>query len=427
MKRAILHCDMNNFYASVELLDRPDLQGRPVAVCGDPASRHGIILAKNQAAKRYGIVTASTVWQARRQCPDLVLLSAHHDKYRAYYKIINQIYGRYTDKVEPFSIDESWLDVTASRSLFGTGRQIADQIRATVRKETGLTLSAGVSFNKFFAKMGSDYKKPDATTEITAENFRDLLWPLDVARMFMVGRVTASRLRQCGIRTIGDLAGADPDFLTGLLGRAGADLHDFANGIDDRPVALQNERRKVQSVGHGMTFTKDLATEDEIRTAALALSDKACARLRKNRMKARGLKVDIKDPAFQVFSRQTRLPRATDNREDIYRTAIRLIDEVLHQKNRSGRRWRQGAPIRLLTVTCIGLTDADEEEQLSLFGEENEKVRAKESHINEAMDHIRSRFGSGAITYARVIGNDIGLDEKTYADSHDKDEDNDLP
>lgn len=418
---------MNNFYASVELLDRPDLQGRPVAVCGDPASRHGIILAKNQAAKRYGIVTASTVWQARRQCPDLVLLSAHHDKYRAYYKIINQIYGRYTDKVEPFSIDESWLDVTASRSLFGTGRQIADQIRATVRKETGLTLSAGVSFNKFFAKMGSDYKKPDATTEITAENFRDLLWPLDVARMFMVGRVTASRLRQCGIRTIGDLAGADPDFLTGLLGRAGADLHDFANGIDDRPVALQNERRKVQSVGHGMTFTKDLATEDEIRTAALALSDKACARLRKNRMKARGLKVDIKDPAFQVFSRQTRLPRATDNREDIYRTAIRLIDEVLHQKNRSGRRWRQGAPIRLLTVTCIGLTDADEEEQLSLFGEENEKVRAKESHINEAMDHIRSRFGSGAITYARVIGNDIGLDEKTYADSHDKDEDNDLP
>ena len=275
--------------------------------------------------------------------------------------------------------------------------------------------------------MGSDYKKPDATTEITAENFRDLLWPLDVARMFMVGRVTASRLRQCGIRTIGDLAGADPDFLTGLLGRAGADLHDFANGIDDRPVALQNERRKVQSVGHGMTFTKDLATEDEIRTAALALSDKACARLRKNRMKARGLKVDIKDPAFQVFSRQTRLPRATDNREDIYRTAIRLIDEVLHQKNRSGRRWRQGAPIRLLTVTCIGLTDADEEEQLSLFGEENEKVRAKESHINEAMDHIRSRFGSGAITYARVIGNDIGLDEKTYADSHDKDEDNDLP
>ena len=418
---------MNNFYASVELLDRPDLQGRPVAVCGDPASRHGIILAKNQAAKRYGIVTASTVWQARRQCPDLVLLSAHHDKYRAYYKIINQIYGRYTDKVEPFSIDESWLDVTASRSLFGTGRQIADQIRATVRRETGLTLSAGVSFNKFFAKMGSDYKKPDATTEITAENFRDLLWPLDVARMFMVGRVTASRLRQCGIRTIGDLAGADPDFLTGLLGRAGADLHDFANGINDRPVALQNERRKVQSVGHGMTFTKDLATEDEIRTAALALSDKACARLRKNRMKARGLKVDIKDPAFQVFSRQTRLPRATDNREDIYRTAIRLIDEVLHQKNRSGRRWRQGAPIRLLTVTCIGLTDADEEEQLSLFGEENEKVRAKESHINEAMDHIRSRFGSGAITYARVIGNDIGLDEKTYADSHDKDEDNDLP
>ena len=210
---------MNGFYASVELLDRPDLMDKPMAVCGDPESRHGIILAKNEIAKKFGIVTAETIWQAKKKCPDLQLVAPHHDKYKEYSKKINQIYLEYTDMVEPFSIDESWLDVTASQVLFGSGREIADTIRERVKQELGLTLSVGVSYNKIFAKMGSEYKKPDATTEITRENYQILLWPLDIGEMFFVGHATADKLRQMGIHTIGDLACANPLMLEKLLGK----------------------------------------------------------------------------------------------------------------------------------------------------------------------------------------------------------------
>ena len=220
--RVILHCDMNGFYAAVELLQRPDLKDRPMAVSGDPDSRHGIILAKNQLAKEYGVVTAETIWQAKKKCPQLVLVRPHMEKYRHYCGLINEIYQRFTDMVEPFSIDESWLDVTASQKLFGSGRQIADTIRRTVREELGMTLSAGVSFNKTFAKMGSEYKKPDATTEITRENFRELLWPLPAGELFGVGKATSEKLRQAGIFTIGDIAASKKPLLVSLFGKQGA-------------------------------------------------------------------------------------------------------------------------------------------------------------------------------------------------------------
>ena len=219
MDRVIFHCDLNSFYASVELLDHPELKDRPAAVCGDPESRHGIILAKNELAKQYKVQTAETVWQARRKCPDLVLLPAHHWKYKEYSRKVNDIYERYTDLVEPFSIDESWLDVTGTLHLFGgDGKALADQIRRAVRQELGLTVSVGVSFNKVFAKMGSDYKKPDATTVITRENFQELLWPLPVTDLLFVGRAAARVLGGYGIRTIGDLARFDRDSLGEILG-----------------------------------------------------------------------------------------------------------------------------------------------------------------------------------------------------------------
>ena len=204
--RVILHCDMNGFFASVELLSHPELRDRPMAVCGSPDKRHGIILAKNEPAKKAGVVTAETVWQALKKCPDLQFVPPHMSKYKHYSRLINEIYQRFTDMVEPFSIDESWLDVTASQSLFGSGREIADTIRETVKKELGLTLSAGVSFNKIFAKMGSEYKKPDATTLITRENYKDILWPLPARDMFFVGKATAQKLAAAGISTIGDIA-----------------------------------------------------------------------------------------------------------------------------------------------------------------------------------------------------------------------------
>ncbi|MDR2157137.1 MAG: DNA polymerase IV, partial [Clostridiales Family XIII bacterium] len=297
--RIILHCDMNAFYASVELLSHPDLAERPVAVCGDPEMRRGIILAKNEHAKRYGIVTAETIAQAKRKCPSLVLLRAHHDKYNRYCKLINDIYYRFTDMVEPFSIDESWLDVTASERLFGTGEEIARTIKAAVKSELGLTQSVGVSWNKIFAKMGSEYKKPDAVTVIDRTNYKEILWPLPVRELFSVGRATAEKLHHMGIRSIGDLAAADRRTLKHVFGKQGEMLSDYAGGLENAPVRAASERRKIKSVGNGVTFRRDLLGRDDIMIALTALSDTVSGRLRKYGLKCSGVKVDVKDPEFK--------------------------------------------------------------------------------------------------------------------------------
>ena len=403
--RVILHCDMNGFYASVELLDRPDLDGKPVAVCGDPESRHGIILAKNELAKRAGVVTAETIWQAKKKCPDLELVRPHRQKYTHYSKLINQIYLRYTDLVEPFSIDESWLDVTASQNLFGSGKQIADEIRRTVREETGLTLSAGVSWNKIFAKLGSDYKKPDATTEITRENFRDIVWPLPARDMIFVGKSTSDKLLKSGIKTIGDMAHSDPKLLTSLLGKQGQMLWNYANGYDNAPVARYGESEPVKSVGNGITFRRNLMCEDDIITAVTGLSDTVASRLRHHKLKAFGVKVDIKDPSFTTISRQKQLFVPTNLASELAQASMELIHES----------WRPGAPIRMLTITGINLCDETVEEQISLFAGDNHSHQQGEK-IERTMDDIRSRFGSAAITFGGVLGNDLGID------IHDTDE-----
>lgn len=399
MDRIILHCDINSFFASVELLDHPELRDMPVAVSGDPELRHGIILAKNQAAKACGVVTAETVWQARRKCPDLVLLPPQHEKYREFSRRLNRLYQEYTDMVEPFSIDESWLDVTASRALFGSGTQIADRIRHRVREELGITLSAGVSYNKIFAKMGSEYRKPDATTEITRSNYQQLLWPMPVNEMFFVGFATAERLKAADIHTIGDLALADTRMLERLLGKQGPLLRSYARGEDDSPVRRYDQRNKIKSVGNGITFRRNLTGEDDILTALTRLSDTVAGRLRKYQLKAGGVKVDIKDIQLKTISRQTQLTRPTNLADELRRTAMELIRSF----------WPSQKPIRLITLTAISLCDETGEEQLSLFREEN-AAREKTESIERTMDAIRSRFGDSAIGFGQIIGNDIGID-----------------
>lgn len=399
MDRVILHCDMNGFFASVELLDYPHLKDKPMAVCGNPENRHGIILAKNEIAKKYGVVTAETLWQARKKCPDLEVVPPHHSKYKHYSKLINEIYLRYTDMVEPFSVDESWLDVTASQNLFGSGVEIANEIRETVKKELGLTLSAGVSFNKIFAKMGSDYKKPDATTEITRENYKDILWPLDIRDLFFVGKVTADKLNHMGIKTIGELAKSDKNTLMALLGKQGGVIHDYANGLDITPVLRFDQQEKVKSVGNGTTFRRNLSGIEDIRTGVTALSDTVASRLRKNKMKAFGVKVDIKDPSFKVITRQQQLDNPTNLTEVIADTAMDIITKS----------WRMRDPIRMLTVTAINLCDENQAQQLSLFADENISTE-KEEKAERAMDDIREKFGSGAITFGSVLKNDIGVE-----------------
>ena len=399
---------MNGFFASVELLDRPDLRDKPVAVCGDPESRRGIILAKNEPAKKQGVVTAETIWQARKKCPDLVLLPAHHEKYSHYCRLLNGIYQEYTDLVEPFSVDESWLDVTGSLKLFGTGREIADTIRERVKKEFGLTLSAGVSFNKFFAKMGSEYRKPDATTEITRENFRDLLWPLPIEEMFFVGFATAQKLRGVGIADIGSLAAAPDDVLSCLLGKQGPILKSYALGLDESPVTPHGSREKIKSVGHGSTFRRNISTDDEILTALTALSDTVAVRLRKYGLKAFGVKVDLRTPDFRDTSRQRKFDSPTNVSTAIRERAFSILKEM-----------RPGSqPLRQITVTAIELTDESGEasEQLSFFGTgadalaDRDRSLDKALELESAMDEIRRKFGKSSISYARVIDNDIGMD-----------------
>lgn len=399
MDRVILHCDINSFYASVELLDHPELQKQPVAVSGNPNNRHGIILAKNEPAKKYGIKTAETVWQARKKCPELILMPPHHDKYKKYHKKINQIFYQYTDMVEPFSIDESWLDVTASRRLFGSGQQIADTIRAHVKNELGITLSAGVSYNKIFAKMGSEYKKPDATTLITRENFREILWPLPVNELFFVGWATANKLNGVGIRTIGDLAAADTAMLQSLLGKQGPLLKSYALGQDDSPVRLFDQKDKIKTVGNGFTFRRNLVSTDDIMTALTSLCDTVAGRLRKYQLKAGGVKVDIKDTNLKTISRQKQLTSPTNLTGELRRASMEIITSS----------WDIGRPIRLLTITGINLSDENEAEQLSFFSADTEN-RGKTESVERLMDSIRSRFGAGSIRYGRTVNNDIGMD-----------------
>ena len=396
--RTILHCDMNGFYASVEILDRPELADVPMAVSGNPDNRHGIILAKNELAKKCGVVTPETIGSAKKKCPDLVLVPPHHKKYAHYSRLINEIYYRYTNMVEPFSIDESWLDVSASEKLFGSGKEIADSIRHTVKKELGLTLSAGVSFNKIFAKMGSEYKKPDATTIISRSNYKEMLWPLPVGELFTCGKSTAEKLIRSGITTIGDLALADKTLLVALLGEHGGKLHEYANGEDESPVSFAYERSKIKTVGHGITFKRNLENDGDIRIGVTALSDRVSARLRRYGMKAGGVKVEIKDPDFKVISRQVQLHSPSSSSDEISRAALRIISNE----------WPKGKPIRLITITGINLYDQTEPLQLDMYRMASPDAKRSES-IGNAMDEIRKKFGDSSITFGSIIDNDLGI------------------
>ncbi|MEG0918532.1 MAG: DNA polymerase IV [Anaerovoracaceae bacterium] len=396
MERVILHCDMNGFYASCELLDYPELRDKPMAVCGNPQSRHGIILAKNDLAKSYGIVTAETLWQAKKKCPDLQCVPPHMDKYTHYSKLINEIYLRYTDLVEPFSIDESWLDVTGSQNLFGSGKEIADQIRETVKNELGLTLSAGVSYNKIFAKMGSEYKKPDATTVITKNNFKEILWPMDAGELFFVGKKTAERLKKLGILTIGHIANENPKRLKALLGKSGEMLHQYANGYDNTPVNSFYNREKAKSVGKGMTFKRNLIGLSDSKTAIKALSDNVGEILRKKKLKCNGVKLEIKDPSFKVISRQKQLSSPSNISTEIYNAAMEIYKSS----------WPEFEPIRLISVTGINLTDKDEDEQLSIFMDSSVN-RAKNEKLDKAIDSLKNKYGEDVISSGSKLKNDI--------------------
>ena len=393
-QRVIFHCDLNCFFASVELLDKPALWDVPVAVCGDPKSRHGIILAKNEPAKKRGVQTAETVWQAKKKCPVLVLLPPHHELYEVYSRRVNEIYGRFTDLVEPFGIDESWLDVTGSLHLFGgDARALADRIRATVKAETGLTVSVGVSFNKVFAKLGSDLKKPDATTVIPPEGWRDIVWPLPVGDMLFAGRSTQRVLGQYGIETIGQLAACPEEMAEQLLGKMGGQLWRYANGLDNSPVRPGHQREPVKSVGNGTTFPADLVRWEQIRQGLAPLCDSVATRLRRQRLYAGGVSVTLKGADFKAVSRQTRLDEPTHLMRDIWETAQELARQI----------WKAPTPIRAMTVTALYVTeDGQAYRQMDLLGQASAKRSERQEKLESAVDAIREKYGSGAIRFGQA-------------------------
>ena len=392
MDRIIFHCDLNAFYASVELLSYPHLRQLPVAVCGDPNSRHGIILAKNEPAKALGVKTAETIWQAKRKAPDLVLLPAHHDKYRYYSKLVGDIYRQYTDLVEPFGIDESWLDVTGTLHLFGgDARALADRLREEMKRELGLTISVGVSFNKVFAKLGSDYRKPDAVTVISRENYRSVVWPLPVTDLLFVGRASAKILAAHHIHTIGDLAASNREELIRLLGKNGGQLHDYATGAEHSPVRPAGMAPPPKSVGNGLTFRRNLMGEEEIRAGVQMLSERVAMRLRRHEMKCTTVQVAIRSPEFKTVSRQKRTDAPTNVSREIIRCVMELIEGC----------WNWTSPVRAITITAVGLLPEEEAgDQLDLFTPGASEKREKQEKLERAMDQLRDKYGRHVIRFA---------------------------
>ncbi|NLM51008.1 MAG: DNA polymerase IV [Clostridiaceae bacterium] len=384
MERVILHSDLNNFYASVECLYNPQLRDKPVAVCGSVEERHGIVLAKNYIAKKYGIITGEAVWQAKQKCPRLVVVSPDMDKYIYFSKMAREIYEDYTDMIEPFGLDECWLDVTGSTHLFGDGKKIADEIRERIKREMGITASIGVSYNKIFAKLGSDIKKPDATTVITKENYKDVVWRLPVSDLLYVGSATKYKLKKKFIYTIGDLANTNISDLKLWFGKWGEVLWVFANGLDNSPVANILQPPKVKSIGNSTTAPRDLIEERDIKITLYILSESVAARLRKHHYLARTIKIYVRDSSLNTWDRQEKLEVPTSNSTTISKKAYELF-----LKNSF-----LGKPIRSLGVKACDLQVADDV-QMSFLAE-----YIKEDNLNKlelAIDNIRRRFGHFSI------------------------------
>lgn len=394
MERTILHCDCNGFYASVECALNPELKDVPMAVGGSSEARHGIILAKNELAKKYNIKTAETIWQAKRKCPQLVIVPPHHDLYEEYSKKVNAIYKEYTDLVEPFGIDESWLDVTGSRALFGDGKTIADTLRQRVKSELGITISVGVSFNKVFAKLGSDYKKPDATTEITRENFKDIVYPLPVTELLFAGKKTAVQLEKIGIKTIGDLANSDIEIMQKLLGKNGEMLIKYARGEDDSPVKLSTEKTELKSVGNGITFRHDLLGEEQIKQGIHLLSESVATRMKRYGVKCNTIRIQIKGTDFKTVSRQRAIDTPTNLEKNLRDISYELLCEV----------WDLRKPIRAITITGANLVYDNSGAQISLFEVETNEKR---ENLEETIRSLRGRYGFNSIKTADVLENEI--------------------
>ena len=388
--RVILHSDLNAFYASVECMLNPELKGKPVAVCGNEAERHGIVLAKSEEAKKCGIKTGHTNREALKLCKELIIVPPQHKVYSQYSKLVRTIYSRYTDKIEPFGIDEAWLDVTCCAKSIEEGRLIAEQIRNEVKTELGLTVSIGVSFCKIFAKLGSDLKKPDAVTCISRENYKEKIWPLAASEMIYVGKATSKKLEKYGIRTIGQLAQTPPFFLKEHFGVNGIMLYNFANGNGGLKVEADGYEPEAKSIGHGTTARYDLGTNEEIHVLISELSQEVAKRLKDERLSARGLQLTVKDNGLVSHDFRKVLQMQTQSHRIITEEAFKLFREKYNWEKK----------IRSVTVRVINLVSENAPEQLDLMTDVSNEEKNKK--LEDCIESIRTRYGNSSINYASI-------------------------
>lgn len=388
-ERTILHSDLNCFYASVEMMLDPKLRDKAVAVCGSTENRHGIVLAKSEKAKKAGVKTGMVNWEARQLCPDLIVVPPQYDQYLKYSALTKNIYRRYTDLVEGFGMDEAWCDVTGCQK---SGEEIAEEIRKTVREELGMTVSIGVSFNKIYAKLGSDMKKPDAITVITQDNFKEKVWPLSASELLYVGPATTRKLASYGIHTIGELAAADTEFLRRLLGVNGLAIWRYAAGLDHSRVMPVDYEEPVKTLGHGITCTADLYDEDEVGRVMLELAQDLGHRLRLHKLAATGVQIAVRSKDLSYSQYQTPLLYSTQSPLDIA-TAGR---ELFH------KRYTWPAPVRAVTIRATNLIPQNRPMQASLYFDLDKIIRREK--LDDAVEDIRRRFGKKAIYPAACMG-----------------------
>jgi len=402
--RYILHSDCNSFYASVECLYRPEIRNKPVAVSGNADDRHGIILTKNQIAKNFGVKTGEAIWQARQKCPELVTVPPNFPLYKRFSKMTREIYGEYSEKVEPFGLDEAWLDISGRDMNFQKAKAIAEEIRGRIKYELGITVSIGVSFNKIFAKLGSDYKKPDAVTVITDINYKYIVWPLPVENLLFVGPATKKKLNNMGIYTIGNLANCPLDILVSVFGKNGNLLNQFANGSDKASVAFSISHQDVKSIGNSTTTYRDLKTVEDIKIVAFVLSDSVARRLREQNLKAWVVGVSIRENNLNSFTRQRKLSIPTNITEEIAENAIDLF---LKNKGET--------PLRSIGISLSELIPSDTPVQMSFFC--NAKNNNRLHNLDCAVDSLKKRFGSYCVQPA-VMLNDPRLSGFNPKDDH---------
>ncbi len=391
MSKVVLHADLNNFYASVACIVHPDWRELPLAVCGDPTLRHGIVLAKNMPAKRNGVITGQAIWQARQTCPDLHTIPPDFESILHYSGTVRRIFARYTNRVQPFGADEAWLDISGPGVEIGDGLRIANHLRHTVREETGLTISVGVSDNRVFAKLGSDLKKPDGVSVVCEQNRKTVLDPLPVSDLLFIGRATTRKLQAIGIFTIGQLAAADPGALKALFGKNGLMLSGFAHGNDASAVIAEDAKPKIKSIGNSITAAHDIQTPHDARITLYGLCESVASRLRKHHFTGSVIQISIRSTQLDWIQRQRKLDYTTNCSFDIFKVSYELLNE----------NWQPGTPLRSLGVSVSQLVPAGMLMQLSFLPED--AARQRQEILEQTIDDIRDRYGHFAIQRAIML------------------------